>query len=208
MSLALPRYALDIESDTTINGLDPAVSFVRSIAILGSEGSYVAEAKTREREPALLLSAFDWLTKLDPGVVVTWNGSCYDLPFLADRLIACGLDWEVEFGIRHDPTIVPKYEALPGHLGGYRATSFAGHDHADIAYGWKAWAEANGVSWSLKPVCEANGIKMIVADRAHIETLTTAELLAYNLSDVFGTDALAVLLGDKFDELLDSNISA
>src|SRR3546814_20880699 len=77
----VPVYGLDSETDTTVDGLDTAVASVLTVALVGPlteevftgpEGSLLAELDAR-------------LGELQPGVVATWDGATFVLPFLADR---------------------------------------------------------------------------------------------------------------------------
>lgn len=199
--------ALDIETDTAADqidpaipaGLDPRAAAITSIALLSAHGSIVLDDDDEER---LLRMYLAWLDATPPGVIVTWNGSCFDLPYLADRAARHGMAaWMILSAADDRP---PKYEALPGHAGGYRASSADGRfRHCDVAYAYQARAAQLGVTWSLKPVAKAHGIRMIEVDRAHVGALSIAERMAYNLSDTVGTLALANALGDSIGDHID-----
>lgn len=188
-------YALDIETDTTVNGLDPAVAAVTSVAVLSSDGDLVVFDDRNERR--LLTGLLAWLGHADAGdLVVTWNGSCFDLPFIADRLARWGIDGR-RYGFRVVPAAdrPPKYAPLPGHAGGYRA-KVCGLDHVDIAYLWRSFADERQLPWSLKPVAEAHGLTPVVVDREHVSELSVSERTAYVVSDVEMTLALALRVDD------------
>src|SRR3546814_12804398 len=72
----------------------------------GPEGSLLAELDSR-------------LGELQPGVVATWNGAAFDLPFIADRAALHGLPLGLRLQL--DPTIASRHAPLPGHRGSYRA---------------------------------------------------------------------------------------
>ena len=93
-----PIYGLDIETDTTIDGLDPSVS--RIVAIALSTG---VDELFEGDEDEILWGLDQRLRTLPPGVIATWNGSAFDLPFIADR---SGL-WQLPIGlhIEADPRI-------------------------------------------------------------------------------------------------------
>ena len=78
-------YGLDIETDTTENGLDPRVAAVVTVALVGPTYEEVFTGP----ESQLLTDLDARLAQLEPGVLATWNGSAFDLPFLADRAAAC-----------------------------------------------------------------------------------------------------------------------
>ena len=77
-----PVYGLDIETDTATDGLDPQVGRILCIGISGSGGELVL---AHHDEAALLADLDDWLADMTPGVLATWNGSAFDLPYLATR---------------------------------------------------------------------------------------------------------------------------
>jgi hypothetical protein len=117
-------YGLDIETDNTEDGLDPAVASVRAVALSGAtfDELYVGE----EHE---ILQALDArLAGLTPGVVATWNGSAFDLPFLADRARILGVDLGLKLCL--DRRLTLHRSPLPGHAGAYRA-SWYDHGHLD-----------------------------------------------------------------------------
>lgn len=200
-------YGLDIETDTTPEtpeelaagykpgnrGLDPRIGSVINIAIAHADGEEVF----RGPESEMLSAAFRWLQQAPVGLISTWNGSPFDFPFLADRLRANGdaRDW---LRMSPNPDLKPKYEALPGHAGGYDVSvpTIAGVDHAhlDVAYALKAKAAELGVSWSLKPVMKALGVDMVEVDRERIHLLTPAEQDAYVASDARGAREAAIRL--------------
>ena len=170
-------YGLDIETDTTIDGLDPAVSPVVTIAL----STPTVDEVFTGREPDLLAALDARLRALEPGVIATWNGAAFDLPFLADRAGACG----VELGLRLavDPTVVLSHGPLPGHAGAYRA-SWYGHHHLDA---YRVYRSDVGrvlqISCSLKAVARAVGLTPVEVDRERIHELSPAVLAAYVASD-------------------------
>lgn len=197
----MPFYALDIETDTEADrvdpqipaGLDPQAGRIVSVAVCGASAAAVFD-DTDER--FVLDSLTGWLQApgRESGVVVTWNGSGFDVPYLSDRHRTVGAAGRpLLVASRARP---PKYGPLPGHSGGYLAR-FGRHGHADVAFAWKAWAASQGVAWSLKPVAVANGIDVIEVDRERVGALTVAERAAYNLSDVNATLQLARLAADR-----------
>ena len=191
-------YGLDIETDTSINGLDPRVARVTSIAIWSPDAQRCLVAQ-EERE--LLIAFGQLLLDCPPGIVVGWNSSCFDLPFLATRAERCGV--ELPIRLVADPGIQPKYGFTPPHDSGYR-TEIAHHQHADIAYAYKAEARRLGVAWSLKPVAKALGIEVVEVDRERVHELSIAELNAYNLSDARATYLLAQRLDWQIAVWLDA----
>lgn len=126
-------YGLDIETDTSTDGLDPAVAPVVAVALssrIGDELFVGVEAD--------LLRALDArLAELAPGIIATWNGAAFDLPFLADRARIVG----VSLGLRLclDRRLSMQRAPLPGHAGAYRA-AWHHHGHVDAfrIYGGEA----------------------------------------------------------------------
>ena len=123
MGRRLPVYGLDIETDTSVDGLDPATSRVVTVALsqAGIDEVFVGF------EHELLTELDDRLAQLEPGVLATWNGAAFDLPFLADRARLWGIDLGLH--LRFDPSIRLLHAPLPGHAGAYRA---AWHHHCHL----------------------------------------------------------------------------
>ena len=170
-------YGLDIETDTTVDGLDPASSPIVTVAL-----STVAADEVFTGTEVEILAALDArLAQLAPGVIATWNGAAFDLPFLADRAAASG----VPLGLRlvPDPTVVTSHDPLPGHLGAYRAAWY-GHDHVDAYRVYRAdVGRVLHVSCSLKAVARLVGLVPVEVDRERIHDLAPADLAAYVASD-------------------------
>lgn len=117
-------YGLDIETDNSRDGLDPAVASVRAVALSGQAFDDLFVGDELE-----LLRALDHrLATLPAGVVATWNGSAFDLPFLADRARILGI--ELGLKLRLDRRLTLQRAPLPGHAGAYRA-SWHDHGHLD-----------------------------------------------------------------------------
>jgi hypothetical protein len=173
----VPIYGLDIETDTTVDGLDPAVSPVVTVALSTPTADQVFAGPEGD-----LLAALDaGVRALDPGIIATWNGAAFDLPFLVDRAVACGVD----LGLRlaPDPTVVLAHGPLPGHGGAYRATWYR-HGHLDA---YRVYSSDVGrvlqVSCSLKSIARMVGLCPVEVDRERIHELPRAVLDAYVSSD-------------------------
>jgi DNA polymerase elongation subunit (family B) len=170
-------YGLDIETDTTVDGLDPVRSPVVTAALSTPDDDEVFTGT----ETAILGALDDRLRALPAGVLATWNGAAFDLPFLADRAAAC----RVALGLRlaPDPTGLPTHDPLPGHAGAYRA-SWYGHRHLD---GYRVYRADVGpllrVSCSLKAIARVVGLAPVEVDRERIHDLPAAALAAYVASD-------------------------
>lgn len=180
--------ALDIETDTspltqcerdagyTARGLDPAITPIISYAthdgvtaetVTGSETYVLAELAALFGAPRHRL-------------LVTWNGACFDFPFLHARMTMHGM--APPFAMTYDRALVPKYGPTPGYTGGYQITGER-WSHTDIAYVVRGRASRRGIPWSLKPYAKALGLHPVEVDRSRMHTLTEAELREYNASD-------------------------
>ena len=120
----LPIYGLDIEADTTVDALDPARSSVRTavLSLAGTDEVFVGE------EWEILVDLDARLLELPPGVLATWNGAAFDLPFIADRAELWGL--HLGLVLRADRRTRVHGPVLRGHDGCYRA-AWHHHGHVD-----------------------------------------------------------------------------
>ncbi|MEO1064430.1 MAG: ribonuclease H-like domain-containing protein [Actinomycetota bacterium] len=174
---SVPTYGLDIETDTACDGLDPRVATIVAVAVSGDDDEVVF---TDGDERALLAAVDEDLARRRPGVIVTWNGACFDLPFLASRSAAVGL--ELGLRLRLDPTL-PFRTALPGHEGAYRA-SWHGHRHLDAYRVWRNdLHRVVDVSCSLKSVARLTGHVPVEVDRERVHELSPTALHEYVVSD-------------------------
>ena len=170
-------YGLDIETDTTVNGLDPSVAAVVTVALacVGYEEVFTGP------EDTLLASLDERLDELEPGVIATWNGAAFDLPFIADR--AALYDLPLGLRLQPDPSIVTGGSPLPGHRGAYRA-SWYDHTHLDAYRVYRGdVGPALRISCSLKSIARFVGLSPIEVDRSRIHDLSNEALHAYAASD-------------------------
>lgn len=171
-----PIYGLDIETDTTVDGLDPRVS--RIVAVALSTGT---DELFEGPEDELLHAVDHRLRELPPGVLATWNGSAFDLPFIADRAAR----WRLRLGLQlvPDARIRHRHAPLPGHDHCYRAAWF-GHGHVDA---YRLYRDDVGpalrISCSLKSIARFVGLAPVEVDRERIHDLTREALHAYAASD-------------------------
>jgi DNA polymerase elongation subunit (family B) len=195
-------YGLDIETDTTIDGLDPAVAPVVTIALSNDGHDEVFSGPEHE----ILQDVDDRLADLEPGVIATWNGAAFDLPFLADRATLHGIPLGLR--LRPDAGLQLDHEPLPGHSVAYRARWF-GHGHVDAYRLYRAdVGPALRVSCSLKSIARLVGFTPIDVDRTRIHDLTHEILHAYAASDARLARVLterrwptAVRYVDRFDRV-------
>lgn len=195
-------YGLDIETDTTIDGLDPEVAAVVTVA-LSNDG--FDEVFTGDEE--MILHELDArLAAVAPGVIATWNGAAFDLPFLADRAALHGINLGLR--LRPDPGITLDHNPLPGHRSAYRAR-WHQHGHVDAYRLYRAdVGPALKVSCSLKSIARLVGFTPIDVDRTRIHDLSHEMLHAYASSDARLARVLterrwptAVRYVDRFDRV-------
>lgn len=136
-----PVYGLDIETghpsgllpvrrDGATTGEIPAVDPRHSIVIRAVVSTAAGDEVFDGDEVQLLEELDRLLARLEPGILATWNGAIFDLPYLADRAGARA----VHLGLRlaADPRRRFGGETLPGHRTSYRA-AWHRHRHLDVA---------------------------------------------------------------------------
>lgn len=172
-----PVYGLDIETDTTVDGLDPAVAGVLTVALSNVAFDEVFTGP----EPVLLEQLDARLASMDPGVIATWNGASFDLPFLADRAALHGIPLGLR--LRLDSSITMPHPPLPGHDGAYRARWWD-HAHVDAYRLYRGdVGPALRVSCKLKSIARLVGLAPVEEDRTRIHELSHEALHAYAASD-------------------------
>jgi uncharacterized protein YprB with RNaseH-like and TPR domain len=170
-------YGLDIETDTSENGLDPRVASVVTVALSAPGLDEVFSG----RESTILFDVDQRLRDLPTGVIATWNGAAFDLPFLADRAGLHGL--ELGLRLQFDPTLAMRRAPLPGHRGAYRGAWY-GHGHIDAYRLYRGDVGPSlRVSCSLKSIARLVGLSPIEVDRDRIHDLSNEALHAYASSD-------------------------
>ena len=169
-------YGLDIETDTSVDGLDPRVSAIVAVAVSTGDTDHVFDGDERR----LLVELDEFLRFLDPGVLVTWYGSGFDLPFLETRSTLTGVPLGLSVGpCRHDP------EALAG--------TWHGHRHLDAYRVYRNdLTRLLDLSCSLKSVSRLLGYEPIEVEVEQLHDLSPAELRAYVASDARLTRAAAL----------------
>lgn len=222
MTDTVALYALDIETDTspvsdeersrgfTVRGLDPRVTRVVALSVATRSDDGVLVAKVwNGNEPDILVATQNWLAAQRPGLIVTWNGSVFDLPFVDSRARQLGVDLDLE--LTPDPRIIPKYQSTPGYEGGYSAT-WAGHRSVDVAYAVREAADRANITWSLKPFARWIGLDPVEVNRGKIHELSPAELDEYVASDALVTHLVAEkehpLLVKAYPDLFEAALSS
>jgi hypothetical protein len=180
-------YGLDIETDTATDGLDPRVGRILCVGLSGPGGELVL---AHHDERALLLELDTWLADLGPGVLATWNGAAFDLPYLATR--AALLDVELGLDLRLDPEVGLRHDPLPGHDGAYRAAWYH-HTHHDADRVFRSdVGRTFGLSCSLKAVAGLAGLRPVDADASRVHELPRESLYGYVASDARCTRELVM----------------
>ena len=178
-------YGLDIETDTAVGGLDPRISRIIAAAVSTPGRDVVLTGP----EPELLADLDELVWGLPAGVLVTWNGASFDLPFLADRARRCG----ATLGLTIDPDPrLPTRTPLPGHEGSYRGRWYW-HRHLDAYRVYRNdLKRLLDVSCSLKSVAQLLGLPTTSVDAARVHELGHGELVAYVASDARLAQAAAL----------------
>jgi DNA polymerase elongation subunit (family B) len=169
-------YGLDIETDTTADGLDPRVASVITVALSLPGHDEIFSG----RESTLLFDLDQRLRGLAPGVLATWNGAAFDLPFLAHRAALHRMDLGLR--LRRDPMLTVR-DPLPGLAGGFRG-AWHRHTHLDAYRMYKGdVGPVLRVSCSLKSIARLVGLAPVEVDRTRIHDLSREALHAYASSD-------------------------
>lgn len=183
-----PLYGLDIETDTSTGGLDPATSGIVAVALAsGADGE--GDTVFTGAEAGILAAVDSHIRDLAPGVIVTWNGAVFDLPFLAAR--ARRTRTSVGLRLVHDRGIALRRPPLPGHPGAYRATWHA-HTHLDAYRAYRAAFLGPEASGALKVVARARGYTPVDVDPRTIHELRLDDLRRYVTSDAVLARTLAL----------------
>lgn len=159
-------YGLDIETDTAVDGLDPQMAAVIAVAISGEGGEAVFDGEEAE----LLVALDGHLRRLPRGVLVTWYGSGFDLPFLAERYGRLGLD----------TGLLTERHGSDDHVTG----SWSGHRHLDAYRVYRNdLTRLLDISCSLKSVAGLLGFAPVEVDVERVHELPRRELREYVASD-------------------------
>jgi hypothetical protein len=172
--LSAPLVGFDIETDTSVDGLDPETAAIVAVAVSCDAGDEVFTGTEAE----ILRRTDDLLSELGDGLLVTWNGASFDLPFVASRAVML---W-VSLGIvvRDDPArrslrdptrraVRARWHRLI-HLDGYLLY------RADVG-------RSLGLSCGLKPLARFVGMQPVELDRTQLHLASPDEVVAYVASD-------------------------
>ncbi len=174
-----PLYGLDIETDTTIDGLDPSQARVVAVALSTATTDLVFMGD----EPQLLQALDRHLCTLAPGVLVTWNGSGFDLPFLAERAARCDTVLGLRVWPRELTATTEEHPRWPPPGGGFGGR-WGAHGHLDGFRVFRADVRRNlRVSCGLKSMARLVGLDPVEVDYDHIHDLHPDDLAEYVASD-------------------------
>jgi len=136
----MSRIAIDIET----TGLNPWEDRVVTACIKDVGGSGLSFDEP-EDERKLLWSLGESIQSVGYGsLLIGWNHTEFDLPFLAVRYALWGIGY---MGPTTKPTGKLGKYGKPTHWG-----DWFGAMYKDVAPDWEAYAEAQGIRWGLKPV--------------------------------------------------------
>lgn len=167
-------YGLDIETDTTINGLDARVAAIVAVAVSTAEEDFVLLGE----ELNILKDLEELISSLSPGVLITWNGNSFDMPFIAERAARAG----VPLGLRFGP-LEPTGWSRGRHHRPYTC-SWGEHRHLD---GYQLYRSDLGrqfkISCGLKSLSRMLGLEPVEVDRTQIHLLSDHDMQEYVASD-------------------------
>ncbi|MBW3615523.1 MAG: hypothetical protein KY439_09485 [Actinobacteria bacterium] len=193
-----PLYGLDIETDTSADGLDPGVAGVLAVALSCEE---TGEVVFTGGEVGILTALDAHLRDAEPGVVVTWNGGAFDLPFLASRATAAGVRLGLNLAWEPGASRAGRCP-LPGRLGTY-AASWYGHRHLDAYRAWRRLSDPD-VRCGLKGVARSVGLAAVeLDDVTQVHGLGLGQLRRYVASDASLARRLAELRWPEVRRFLD-----
>ncbi|MEO6989639.1 MAG: hypothetical protein ABI239_13450 [Aquihabitans sp.] len=167
-------YGIDIETDTT-GAVDPAVAAIRTVALSG----VAFDEEFTGPEPELLRALNARLAGLPAGVLATWNGATFDLPYIADRARVLGV--ELDLRLCRDRSLTFGRTLLPGHGSAYRGV-WGDHGHIDA---FRLYGHAGGPSvWSsLRTIGRLVGLGATPTVIRRHDDLTNEALHAHAKSD-------------------------
>ncbi len=197
--VAPPLYGLDIETDTTTDGLDPSMGRIVAVA-LATGGDGDGDTVFTGSESGILTAVDAHLGGLPTGIIVTWNGAAFDIPYLAAR--ARRARARVNLQVTHDPAIVMRRPPLAGHPGSYRAR-WHSHTHLDAYRAFRGAFLEPDAPGSLKVVARNRGYVPVDVDASAIHELALDDLRRYVTSDAALARSLALSRWDEMAPYVD-----
>lgn len=198
-------YGLDIETDTRRGGLDPRRAGVVAVAVSSAAGLAVVTGEERH-----LLAELDaLLMELPPGVIVTWYGGVFDLPFLDVRARRHGLSLGLRLSELSARPSTPRLAGAPYHRPARpprrrRLAAWGPHAHLDACLAWRSLPSEAGRGAGLKEVARRNGLVPVEVDRSAIHLLSADTLRRYVASDAILCRLLALSHWDGLAPSIDA----
>ncbi len=190
---SLPLYGLDIETDTSRGGLSPLRAGIIAVAVCGDPAAGGSEKVLVSQNPRgesdLLAQLDQHLASLEPGILITWNGARFDLPFLHYRAAVCG----VAMGLHIEgPCRQTSGTSLRAPLFSQaKVARWHHHAHADAIGIYRRLARGTGMSCALKEVARRSGIDAVREVPTRVHLLDEGRLRRYVASDARITRVLA-----------------
>lgn len=162
----------DIETDTSVGGLNPEDSAIIAVAVSTPDGAEVFQGDESE----ILGAVDDFLLSLPAGYLVTWNGSTFDLPFVEYRANLLGVP--IALRIAEKPVQRPGADrvAVVGFWGELVHLDGLSIYRADVG-------RSLGLSCALKPLARLVGVEAVELNRETLHLADPREIEEYVASD-------------------------
>jgi len=145
-----------------------------AVAVSTAEQDFVLQGEELQILTELELLIYS----LAPGVLITWNGNNFDLPFIAERARRTG----IQLGLRFGPAEPTRWTRTP-HARPY-SCSWGRHRHLDGYQLYRAdVARLFKISCGLKSLSRLLGFEPVEVDRKKIHLLSEQEMHDYVASD-------------------------
>lgn len=162
----------DIETDTSVDGLNPENSPIIAVAVSTPDGAEVFQGEEAE----ILRAVDEYILSLPAGYLVTWNGSTFDLPFVEYRAHVLGVP--VGLRIAEKPVQPPDSDrvAVVGFWGELVHLDGLTIYRADVG-------RSLGLSCALKPLARLVGVEAVELNREMLHLADPREVEEYVASD-------------------------
>jgi DNA polymerase III epsilon subunit-like protein len=135
--------------DIETTGLNPWEDRITTMAVFGNGSGHTVVFDDVDNEDLLLQEVEQYMRTTRIDLLVGWNITEFDLPFIAVRFVLNGID-------------LPPFLKQTGEVGKYGKPRYDGVWYGakfhDVAYDWEDFCKQNGIKWSLKPCAEFRGI--------------------------------------------------
>lgn len=164
-------YAFDVEA-TGLSMRD------RVLAIAWCAGPKRIECYSGAHERTLIRDFVESVRRIDPDIIITWNGGEFDFPFLYQRAKANGL--KLRLGRDGEAIALLKTCIRSKHGKRLWYVHIPGRTHLDIAYAERVNPRGR---LGLKDVAERMRLRAIREDRSRMAQLSEDRLRRYNMND-------------------------